>query len=86
MSINLEALVEDVQREHAQNHSVSRGAITPRQTEILRMLCDGKSPKQIARELGISHRTVENHRWRIHQKTGCGGVKLGVWAAKNGVV
>lgn len=86
MSANLEALVDDVQREHAKKHSVSRETISRRETEVLRLLCDGKTCREIARELSISHRTVENHRWHIHQKTGCGGIKLGVWAARNGVV
>lgn len=60
--------------------------LTVREREVLSLLCDGKTCKEIARVLNISHRTVDNHRWRIHRRTGCGGIKLGVWAARNGVV
>lgn len=35
--------------------------LTPRQTEIAKLLRDGHAPKQIARELGISEHTVGMH-------------------------
>lgn len=43
---------------------------TPRQTEIIRLLAEGKSNKVIAADLGISIRTVETHRAKIMQKFG----------------
>ncbi|GHC91961.1 DNA-binding response regulator [Nocardiopsis terrae] len=36
-------------------------ALTPRETEVLRFVAKGLAYKQIARRLGISHRTVQNH-------------------------
>jgi DNA-binding NarL/FixJ family response regulator len=38
--------------------------LTARQREILRLLAGGQSAKQIARLLGISHRTVEYHKYQ----------------------
>lgn len=38
--------------------------LTARQREILRLLATGQSAKQIARMLGISHRTVEYHKYQ----------------------
>jgi two-component system, NarL family, nitrate/nitrite response regulator NarL len=38
-----------------------RPALTPRQLDILRLLCESSSNKAIARDLGISHFTVRNH-------------------------
>ena len=35
--------------------------LTPRETEVLRLVAKGLSAKQIARRLDLSHRTVENH-------------------------
>jgi DNA-binding NarL/FixJ family response regulator len=40
-------------------------AITPRQREILELLAEGKSAKEIASALGLSARTVEDHKYRL---------------------
>ena len=44
--------------------------LTSREMEILPLIVAGHSNKDIARHLGISHRTVEIHRARILNKTG----------------
>lgn len=43
---------------------------TPRETEIIRLLVDGKANKEIATQLGITIRTVETHRAKIMLKPG----------------
>jgi len=43
---------------------------TPREVEIIRLLAEGKSNKEISGELGITLRTVETHRARIMMKMG----------------
>jgi DNA-binding NarL/FixJ family response regulator len=43
---------------------------TPREIEIIRLLAEGKSNKEIAAELGITLRTAETHRGRIMMKMG----------------
>lgn len=45
------------------------GHLTPRQREVLRLLAQGKSTKQSAAELGISHKTVEFHRKLLMNRT-----------------
>lgn len=42
--------------------------LTPREREILQLVADGKCTKEIAYQLGISHKTVENQRQSIMQK------------------
>lgn len=42
--------------------------LTPREREVVRELVTGKTSKQIARLLAISHRTVEAHRARLMRK------------------
>jgi DNA-binding NarL/FixJ family response regulator len=41
---------------------------TPRELQIVRLLADGKSNKEIATQLGITVRTVETHRAKIMLK------------------
>ena len=44
--------------------------ITPRETEIIRLLAEGKSNKEIASLLQITVRTIESHRAKIMLKLG----------------
>jgi len=43
---------------------------TPRETQIIRLLAEGRSNKEIAAQLGIAVRTVETHRAKIMLKLG----------------
>jgi two-component system CheB/CheR fusion protein len=45
-------------------------SLTPRQHEIMDLVLAGHPSKNIAADLGISQRTVENHRASIMEKTG----------------
>jgi DNA-binding NarL/FixJ family response regulator len=47
--------------------------LTPTERRILQMIADYKSSKEIAAELFIHYRTVENHRTNICQKLGLHG-------------
>jgi DNA-binding NarL/FixJ family response regulator len=60
-------------------HSLQRGVpagdealsrLTPRQREILQLVAEGHSNKQIAAALGISRRTAEFHRARLMEALG----------------
>jgi len=44
--------------------------LTTRQQQIMQLVIDGHPSKNIAADLGISQRTVENHRAAIMKKTG----------------
>ena len=43
--------------------------LTPRQVQVMQMVLAGHPSKNIAADLGISQRTVENHRMRIMKRT-----------------
>jgi len=45
-------------------------SLTTRETEVLAMVVQGQSSKEIARRLALSYRTVEVYRARILHKTG----------------
>jgi len=47
---------------------VDYGSLTPREQEILRLLAEGQTAKEIANRLYISPKTVENHRVNIMRK------------------
>ena len=44
--------------------------LTAREREVSQRVAAGKTSKEIARELGVSHRTVEIHRARVMEKMG----------------
>ena len=46
------------------------GGLTPRQRQIMELVLAGHPSKNISADLGISQRTVENHRASIMKKTG----------------
>lgn len=45
-------------------------ALSPRQSEILRLMAKGRGTKEIASDLGISVKTVETHRARMMEALG----------------
>jgi DNA-binding NarL/FixJ family response regulator len=45
-------------------------ALTPRQREILQLVAEGHTSKDIARSLGLSYRTVETHRNQLMKRLG----------------
>ena len=60
---------------------------TERETEILKLIAEHKSAKQIAEELYISKYTVDTHRKNILEKTGLHKTsELVVFAMENGLV
>lgn len=61
--------------------------LTTRQTEILRHVASGRTTKEIARELGISPKTVEFHRSRLMERIGVRDVTgLTRFALQTGIV
>ncbi len=48
--------------------------LTPREHEVMEMVTDGKSNKEIANALGVSAKTVEAHRARVMEKMQAGSL------------
>ncbi len=65
----------------------TRSRLTPREREILQLLAEGKSNKEIATLLGISVNTAEAHRANIMLKLGFHSItELVVYAVRNKII
>jgi DNA-binding NarL/FixJ family response regulator len=61
--------------------------LTPRELEVLRLMADGLSTKQISAQLKISFKTAACHRYRILQKLCVDSTVTAVrWAIRQGIV
>lgn len=61
--------------------------LTPRQREVLHLLAEGKSAKQIGAILGISSRTAETHKYKIMDDLGLATTaELVQYAIRHGLV
>lgn len=49
------------------------GSLTPAERKILRLIAEYKTSREIAEELSVSVRTIENHRSNISSKVGVAG-------------
>jgi DNA-binding NarL/FixJ family response regulator len=67
-SINKE--VVRIRMERAGRRDEAQTGLTPRQREVLRLLAEGKSLKEVAAVLKISVKTVEFHKYRIMNQLG----------------
>lgn len=62
----------------------SIGTISPREKEVITLMCNELTTKEIAQKLYISPRTVEGHRNRILEKIGCKNIAgVVVYAIEN---
>jgi len=62
-------------------------SLTPRQRQVLQLLAEGRSAKEIASSLGISARTVEFHKYQIMETLDLhSNAELTHFAIKNGLV
>lgn len=70
---------------HQMNKRISK--LTPRQREVLQLLAEGHTNKEIAGVLSVSPRTVEFHKYRMMQDLGLHSTaELTRYALRHGVV
>jgi DNA-binding NarL/FixJ family response regulator len=73
-------------RSEQQQHEPAAVRMTPRETQIIRLLAKGKANKEVAALLGITVRTVETHRSKIMLKLGLHSlVELIHYAMRHGI-
>jgi DNA-binding NarL/FixJ family response regulator len=63
-----------------------RADLTERELDVLRCVAGGLPNKLIARELGISEKTVKAHLTRVFQQIGVSDrTQAALWAQRNGL-
>lgn len=61
--------------------------LTPREREVIQLLAEGKSSKEVASLLDLSTKTAETHRSNIMRKLGFHSIRdLVVYAVKNNII
>jgi DNA-binding NarL/FixJ family response regulator len=80
------ALITDYLR-RAHNGEEPRDLLTPRETEVIKLVAESYTNRQIAEALVISEKTVDRHRANILEKLGMRDrVELTHYAIRNGLV
>ncbi|RZK23635.1 MAG: response regulator transcription factor [Hymenobacter sp.] len=83
------AMLQGVQQPtRSASHQLTEEAqFTPREREVLRLICQGLTAADIAEQLLMGRRTVEGHRQRMLEKTGAANVAgLVVYAVRHGLL
>ena len=74
-------------RAKTRGNDETRVTLTARQRDILRLLADGRSAKEIAKALDISSRTVEFHKYKLMESLGLkNSAELIQFTIKQGIV
>lgn len=72
---------------HLERASDPYGGLSTREREVFHLVVDGKTTKEIARALGISVKTADNHRYRLMDKLGVHNTaELVRYAARHGLI
>jgi DNA-binding NarL/FixJ family response regulator len=83
----MSALIRDYLHRARNDQPVSEDPLTARETEVVKLIAEGSSSKEIARTLVISEKTVERHRANILEKLGMRDrVDLTRYAIRRGLV
>ena len=84
------AVVENLIKTPAKETRITNadyGTLTPREQEVMRLLAEGLSSKEVASKLFISPKTVENHRSNLMNKLGLHStIELIRYASKLGLI
>jgi len=83
----LRALIRDHLERAERGESAQSGALSPRESEVVKLIAEGHTSREIAGLLSISEHTVERHRANILEKLGLRDrVALTLYAVRRGLV
>lgn len=72
---------------HPLRGALTKGRLTPREREVIQLLAEGKTTKEVACILGLGFKTADTHRTNIMRKLSLGSFsELVLYAVRNGIV
>ncbi len=81
------ALLKEISPSPPSHHETPAESLTPRETDVLRLIAQGYTNRQMADMLSISIRTVESHRSNLMGKLGLHSrVELVRYARENNLI
>ena len=83
----VKSLIRDYLDRASEGEAVPDDPLTPRESEIVKLIAEGHSSRDIAETLVISEKTVERHRANVLKKLGMRDrVELTRYAIRRGLV
>jgi DNA-binding NarL/FixJ family response regulator len=80
-------VLEGYLRPGPESERSSRSVLTPREREVIQLLAEGKTTKEVATTLNLSVKTAETHRTNLMRKLDLHSVvDLTLYAVRNGIV
>jgi DNA-binding NarL/FixJ family response regulator len=74
-------------RPHDESDASGQCVLTPREREVIQLVAEGKSTKEVATALSLSVKTAETHRTNLMRKLDLHSVAdLTLYAVRNGIV
>lgn len=80
-------MLEGYLRPHSESETGSPCVLTPREREVIQLVAEGKSTKEVATALSLSVKTAETHRTNLMRKLDLHSIAdLTLYAVRNGIV
>lgn len=80
-------LIQILHNKSKQEQATNAVSLTPREVEVLTLLCEGLTNAEIAEKLYLSQRTVDRHKSNLFMKCECtNSVGLVMYAIRNKIV
>jgi DNA-binding NarL/FixJ family response regulator len=80
-------MLEGYLRPHTESDASTQCVLTPREREVIQLVAEGKTTKEIATTLSLSVKTAETHRTNLMRKLDLHSIAdLTLYAVRNGIV
>lgn len=74
-------------RPQVESDSSGQHVLTPREREVIQLVAEGKTTKEVATALSLSVKTAETHRTNLMRKLDLHSIAdLSLYAVRNGIV